>query len=92
MNSDNPLNPILFLYIPIFVIVYFLILKPNKEKQKKHETMLKDLKKNDEVITTSGIHGTVVSTKDTTILIRVDEHARLEIDRSAVATIKNKAK
>ena len=92
MAIDNPLTPIVFLYLPIIGIVYFLVLKPQKEKQKQHDLMLKDLKKNDEVITTGGIHGTVVSTKDSTILIRVDEHARLEIDRNAVATVKNKAK
>ena len=92
MPSDNFLTPIIFLYLPVMGIFYFLVFRPQKEKQKQHEKMLAELKKNDEIVTNSGIHGTVVSTKDTTVLIRVDEHARLEIDRSAVATITNKAK
>ena len=92
MSSDNIMNQLMFLYLPVFGIIYFLILRPQKEKQKQHETMLKDLKKNDEIITTGGIHGIVVGTKDDTIMIRVDEHTRLEIDRGAVATIKNKFK
>ena len=92
MPSDNFLTPIIFLYLPVMGIFYFLVFRPQKEKQKQHEKMIAELKKNDEIITTSGIHGTIVGTKDTTVLIRVDEHARLEIDRTAVATIKNKAK
>ena len=92
MPSDNFLTPILFLYLPVMGIFYFLVLRPQKEKQKKHEAMLKDLKKNDEVITSGGIHGTVVSTKESTILLRIDEHARVEIDRSAIAILKNKGK
>ena len=92
MPSDNFLTPIIFLYLPVMGIFYFLVFRPQKEKQKQHEQMLKELKKNDEIVTTGGIHGTIVSTKDATVLIRVDEHARLEIDRSAVAAVINKAK
>jgi len=49
--------------------------------------MLANLKKNDEVITTSGIHGTVAIVKDKTVVVRVDEGCRLEFDREAIASV-----
>jgi preprotein translocase subunit YajC len=56
----------------IFGIFYFLVIRPEKNKQKEHLNLIANLKKNDEVVTTSGIHGTVVNVKDTTVVLRLD--------------------
>ena len=61
--------------------------RPQQQQQKKIKEMLANLKKNDEVITTSGIHGTVVIVKDKTVVLRVDEGCRLEFDRESIASI-----
>lgn len=51
--------------------------------------MLDNMKKNDEVVTSSGIHGTVVIVKDKTIVVRVDDNCRIEFDKEAIVTVKS---
>ena len=74
--------------ILIFIIFYFLLIKPQQKKQQEHLGMVKKLKKNDEVITNGGIHGTIVSTKDSSITLRVDDNCRIEVQRASISAIK----
>src|ERR1700676_467487 len=87
MPQQSGLTQILFMYVPIIAIFYFLIIRPQRQQQKKLKTMLDNLKKNDEVITTSGIHGTVVIVKEKTVVLRVDEGCRIEFDRESIASV-----
>lgn len=73
--------------ILIFVVFYFLVILPQKKQQKKHAEMIKNIKKNDEVVTIGGIHGTVVNIKEKTFVVRVDDNAKIEIDKSAVSSV-----
>jgi preprotein translocase subunit YajC len=68
------------LYVPVMIIgiFYFLIIRPQQQQQKKAKELVDNLKKNDEVITSSGIHGTVVIVKEKTVVVRVDEGTRIE--------------
>ena len=50
--------------------------------------MLSDLKKNDEVVTSGGIHGTIVNLKESTIIVRIDDSVKVEVDRGAVLRVK----
>jgi preprotein translocase subunit YajC len=74
----------------IFGIFYFLVIRPEKNKQKEHQNLIANLKKNDEVITTGGMHGTVVNVKEATVVIRLDENCRIEFDKAAVLTVVKK--
>ena len=78
------LVPLLF----IFFIFYFLIIRPQQKKQKEHGRMVSGLKKNDEVVTSGGIHGTIVNVKDKTFVVRVDENAKIELDKASIAYAK----
>lgn len=88
-GSASPLIQLVpwFLIIGIF---YFLLILPQQKEQKKkesdHKSMLEGLSKNDEVVTIGGIHGTVVNVKEKTIVIRVDDNAKIEVDKSAIAS------
>jgi preprotein translocase subunit YajC len=75
-------------FIFIFIVFYFLIIRPQSKKQKQHQAMIGKLKKNDEVVTGGGIHGTIVNVKDTTFVLRIDENAKIEIDRGSVSYLK----
>ena len=75
----------------IFGIFYFLVIRPERKKQKDHQLLLAGIKKNDEVVTASGIHGIVVIVKDKTVVLRLDENCRVEFDKEAVLTIVKKA-
>lgn len=89
MPQDSMMTQVLFMYIPIFAIFYFMIIRPQQQQQKKLKAMIDNLKKNDDVVTTSGIHGTVVMVKDKTVVIRVDEGCRIEFDRESIANVLN---
>jgi preprotein translocase subunit YajC len=86
-------NPLLNLMpvILIFVIFYFLLLRPQKKAQTEHKKMIASLKKNDEVITSGGIHGTIVNVKDHTLILKVDDNVKVEVQKNAIATMKRKA-
>lgn len=83
-NAIASLMPIIF----IFVIFYFLLIRPQQKKQKEHERVVSELKKNDEVVTNGGIHGTVVNVKESTLTLKIDDNVKIEINKSAVAYLK----
>ncbi|MFH0839290.1 MAG: preprotein translocase subunit YajC [Candidatus Omnitrophota bacterium] len=91
MGSVNPILQILPILV-VFFIFYFLLIRPQQKKQKAVEQMLASVKKNDEVITVGGIHGTVVNVKDTTVVIKVDDNIKIEFQKSAISQIKKQRK
>lgn len=74
-------------YVVILFIFYFLIIKPQKDKQRQHKSMLTNIKKNDEIVTSGGIHATVVNVKDKTVIVRIDDNAKMEIDKEAISAV-----
>ena len=92
MQGAPAINPIAQ-FIPlilIFVIFYFLLLRPQKQREKEHQKLLSNLVKNDEVITSGGIHGTVVNVKDKSVIIRVDENVKLEVEKGCIVQVLKK--
>jgi len=87
MPQAQAVNPIvnLFPLIFIFVIFYFLLIRPQKLKEKEHRKMLTGLAKNDDVVTSSGIHGTVVNIKDKSVSLRIDDNVKIEIEKNCIA-------
>ena len=71
----------------IFVIFYFFIIRPQNKKQKETDKMIAALKKGDKVVTIGGIHGTVAQTKEKTVIVKVDDNAKIEFSRSAIASV-----
>lgn len=80
------LMPIIF----IFIIFYFLLIRPQKKAQGEHKKMIASLKKNEEVVTTGGIHGTIVNIKEATVTLKVDDNVKIDIEKSCIARIKHK--
>ena len=75
----------------IFGIFYFILIRPQQKQQSDFKKMVENLKKNDQIVTMGGVHGTIVALKEKTFIIRVDDNTRLEIDKSAVARIEKTA-
>lgn len=71
----------------VFVIFYFFIIRPQNKKQKDTEKMISAIKKGDKVITIGGLHGEVSSTKESTVILKVDDDCKLEFSRSAIASV-----
>ena len=85
--TGNPLFQ-LFPLILIMLIFYFLLIRPQRQKEKEHQKTLSGLDKNDEVVTTGGIHGTVVNVKDKTLILRIDENVKIEIEKNCIGYVK----
>jgi len=65
-----------------------MLIRPQRQKEKEQQKMLKSLNKNDEVVTSSGIHGTIVNVKEKTITLRIDDNVKVELERHCVAYVK----
>jgi len=80
--------PLLFVILATFAIFYFILIRPQQKKQKELQKMIEGLKKGDRVITTGGIFGKVVGTKENNILVvEIAENTKIEIIKSAVASV-----
>lgn len=90
MPQSQTVNPFIQLFplVLIFLVFYFLIIRPQKTKEKEHQKRLSSLQKNDEIITSSGIHGTIVNVKDKSVIVRIDENVKIELEKNCVSTIK----
>lgn len=71
----------------IFVIFYFLLIRPQTKERQRHEALLAGLKKGDEIITNGGIIGTVIHAEDNRLTVRTGENTRITVDRSKVAQV-----
>jgi preprotein translocase subunit YajC len=86
-TAGSPIMSLMPIII-IFVIFYFLLIRPQKKSQEDHKKMVLSLKKNDEVVTGGGIHGTIVNVKDNTIVLKIDDNVKIEIQKNSIATLK----
>lgn len=77
--------------ILIFAAMYFLLIAPQRKKQKEHEKMLTTLKAGDEIVTTGGIYGTITSVKEDRFVVRVGaDNQKLEIGKAFVHALVKK--
>ena len=79
--------PTLITFGLVFVIFYFLIIRPQNKKQKETKKMLEALKKGDKVVTIGGIHGSIQSLKDDTVVLKTDANTKMTFSRSAISNI-----
>lgn len=85
-----PQNTGASMFVPmilIFGIFYVLVFRPQKKEQKQKKAMRENLKKNEQVVTAGGIHGTVVLVKEKTVTLRVDDNSKIEFDKESIASI-----
>ena len=70
--------------ILIFIVFYFLLIRPQQKKAKQHREMLDKLKKGDAVVTAGGVHGRIVGLTDAIVTLEVAEKVRIKIDRHQI--------
>jgi preprotein translocase subunit YajC len=74
-------------FIPLilmFVIFYFLLIRPQQKKTKEHRQMISDLKKGDRIVTSGGIHGRITGLDDQTLTVEIADKVRVKVARSNV--------
>jgi preprotein translocase subunit YajC len=75
----------------LFAAMYFLMIAPQRKKQKEHERMLKALETGDEVVTTGGIFGVITNVKEDRFVVRIADNTKVEIGKSFVTTVVRKS-
>ncbi len=75
----------------IFVIMYFVMIRPQKKRQEQQQTLIASLKTGDRVVTNAGIHGLISNVKETTVLVKVADNVKIEIDKSAITNVVKEA-
>ncbi len=77
----------LVLILIIFAIFYFIVFRPMRKRQREMEQMLSALKNGDKVVTNGGIYGTVVGVSDDVVQLRISDHVKIQVAKSAVARL-----
>lgn len=75
--------------ILIFVIFYFLLIRPQSKRAKDHKNMLDNLKKGDKILTSGGIHGLIEDIDGDTLTVKIAENVKVKISRSGVAGVRS---
>src|ERR671939_1793241 len=74
-------------FIFIFIIMYFLLFRPQKKRQQEQQRLIAALKTGDRVVTNAGIHGLIANVKDSTVLVKVADNVKIEMDKSAITNV-----
>jgi preprotein translocase subunit YajC len=85
-GSSALLTQVVF-FAAIFAIFYFLLIRPQQRQKAERQRMLAALKRGDRVVTTGGLHGTIIGLTEHTVSLRVADQVKLEFDRSAVGRV-----
>jgi preprotein translocase subunit YajC len=80
--SPGGSNMMLLMYPVLIALLYFAFFRPQSQAKKKQEAMLKAAKTGDRVVTTGGIHGVITNVKDTTVIVKVADNVKLEIEKN----------
>jgi preprotein translocase subunit YajC len=71
----------------IFIIMYFVMIRPQKKRQEQQQKLVASLKTGDKVVTNAGIHGLISNVKDNTVLVKVADNVKIEMDKAAITTV-----
>ena len=85
-NGPGPLVGMMPIVL-MFVILYFLLIRPQQKRAREHETMVENLKRNDEIVTTGGIHGRIQSISEKVITLEIASNVRIRLERAQVASV-----
>ena len=74
--------------ILIFVVFYFLLIRPQQKRAKEHKSMIENLKKGDKIITSGGIFGVIEAVGTNTVTIKIGENVKVKLGKAYVASLR----
>lgn len=77
----------LVLMVGLFVMFYFIAIRPQRKRQKEHEELITQLAKGDEVVTTSGILGKINKLEDNYLVLKVADNVELKFQKSSIHAV-----
>jgi preprotein translocase subunit YajC len=84
-SSWDSLWPMIVFLVVIIGVFYFLMIRPQRKRQKEHEEMMQNLHRGDKVITAGGIYGTIESISEDNVVIKVESGAMMRVNKAHVA-------
>lgn len=84
-EGGTSILPMIIFLVIIFGLFYFVMIRPQRRKQREHETMVQELQKGDRVITAGGIYGTIESLSEDNVIIKIESGATLRVARGSVS-------
>lgn len=91
MDFFGPQTASIIYIVALFAILYFLMIRPQQKRQKQHASMINALKVGDNIITIGGLLGSIIKIKDTTVVIRVADKVHVELLKTAISQVTEKA-
>ena len=86
-DGGGSLVSTLIMFGAIFLIFYFMIIRPQQKKAKERNKLLSNLEKGDKVITSGGVHGIIAGLDEKTALLQVSDNLKMKVERSAITTV-----
>jgi len=80
----------LIMFGSIFLIFYFMIIRPQQKRQKEREQLISSAEKGDKVVTSAGIHGVITGVEDKTVWVQISDNTKVKMEKSAIASIEKK--
>lgn len=86
-GGQTSLMPMIIMWGAIIAIFYFLLIRPQKKAQERHQNMVEGLKKGDDVMTDGGIVGQVIHLKEDRVTVKTANDTRVEVARGKIAKV-----
>ncbi len=86
-DGGGSLVSTLIMFGAIFLIFYFMIIRPQQKKAKERNKLLSNLEKGDKIITSGGVHGIIAGLDEKTVLVQVSDNLKMKIERSAITAV-----
>ncbi len=86
---ESMIQPLIF-FVPLILIFYFLMIRPQSQRAKAHQTMLAGLKRGDTVILTSGVFGKIVRVEDTTVGVEISTGVTVKVRKAMIAEVETR--
>jgi preprotein translocase subunit YajC len=83
-TTTSTIYMIVFLVL-IFAMFYFLMIRPQRKRQKEHQQLMEELRRGDRVVTVGGIHGVIESVSEDSVVIKVESGATMRVAKGSVA-------
>src|SRR6266705_3079987 len=87
-SASDGILQFVILFVPLFVIWYFLVIMPQQRQRKKTQEMLAGLKTGDRVLTSGGIYGTIVSFRDEIVQLQIANQVKVDVSRTAITALR----
>lgn len=71
----------------MFVILYFLMIRPQQKRAREHASMVENLKRGDDIVTSGGIHGRIQAIADKVLTVEIAPNVRIRLDRDQIASV-----